>query len=115
MPFRDDPRIDRLETLAARISRMYHAADDVFTRQRGNLRHEDRALLREFYRAYADYLDWIRQARSGETAMTHATDDNGAVLALDEYGQIVAIGDSVADVDRETHPDGTDTQAPDNG
>lgn len=64
MPFRDDPRIDRLETLAARISRMFHAADDVFTRQRGNLRHEDRELLREFYGAYGDYLTWLRQERN---------------------------------------------------
>ena len=47
--------------------------------------------------------------------MTHAIDDNGATLALDEYGTPVAIGDTLADVDRETHPEGTHTEAPADG
>ncbi len=65
MPRRDDPRIDRIETLAARISRMYHAADDVFTRQRGNLRNEDRELLKEFYTAHQEFLRLLWEERQG--------------------------------------------------
>ena len=47
--------------------------------------------------------------------MTHATDDNGAVLALDEYGTPVAIGNTLADADREIHPQDTHTEAPPDG
>lgn len=43
MAFRDDPRIDRLETLAAHLSHMREAMDILAARQRGNLKREDRA------------------------------------------------------------------------
>ena len=69
MPFRDDPRLDRLETLAARISRMQQAGRIVFARQRGNLKRADRDEIDEFDRAYADVLallDELHQERKAE-------------------------------------------------
>jgi hypothetical protein len=64
MPFRDDPRIDRLETLAARISRMHHSSKAVFQRQRGNLKREDRELIEDYQRAYADVLALLKELRN---------------------------------------------------
>ncbi len=64
MPYTDDPRIARLETLAARISRMHHNAKAVFERQRGNLRREDRELIEDYARAYDGVLALLRELRS---------------------------------------------------
>lgn len=63
MPFRDDPRIDRLETLAARLSRMQQAAEIVFARQRGNLRRDDRDEIDEFRQAYTAALAMLTELR----------------------------------------------------
>lgn len=63
MPFRDDPRIDRLETLAAYLSWMRQAAEIIAARQRGNLRRADRDELERLRAAHEAAVDILREMR----------------------------------------------------
>ena len=60
-----DPRIDRLETLASRVSRMHHAAMAVFRRQRGNLTRDDRALIALYLAEHQAFLTLLWAERQG--------------------------------------------------
>lgn len=62
--FRDDPRIDRLETLAALLSIQDDEAEEVFARQRGNLRREDRRAIERYRTLRERVLVLLREIRS---------------------------------------------------
>lgn len=61
---RDDPRIDRLETLAALLSIQDDEAEEVFARQRGNFKREDRQAVARYRALRERALLLLREIRS---------------------------------------------------
>lgn len=67
---RDDPRIARLEDIAAHLSAMREAVYVLRSRQRGNLRRADYAELARFDAAAAAALALVGAERKGGDAGT---------------------------------------------
>jgi hypothetical protein len=66
MPFRDDPRIDRLEALAAHLSWMREAAEVIAARQRGNLTRRDRDELERLREAHRQAMALLKELRKAD-------------------------------------------------
>lgn len=64
MPFAADPRLARLEDIAAYLSEMRQAAEIIAARQRGNLRRADVAELERLRTAHDAAVALLREERA---------------------------------------------------